>query len=262
MAYISTNLTRVVPFALTLLMIVAMIGCAGPAVTLNVSAATSLTDALKEINSLYAQDNPLVIVTTNFGGSGTLQRQIENGAPTDIFISAATTQMDALQKGKLIIDDSRQDLLTNKIVLIVPAGNPLGINDFKDLTSDKVTKIAMGDPKSVPAGMYGQRVFDKFGISDALKSKLVLGSDVRQVLTYVESGNVDAGIVYLTDTKTSAKIKVVANAPDDISAKVLYPVAIIKASKNADAARAYENFLFSSRAILVFEKYGFNMAGE
>jgi molybdate transport system substrate-binding protein len=262
MAYISTNLTRVVPFALTLLMIVALIGCAGPAVTLNVSAATSLTDALKEINSLYAQDNPSVIVTTNFGGSGTLQRQIENGAPTDIFISAATTQMDALQKGKLIIDDSRQDLLTNKIVLIVPAGNPLGINDFKDLTSDKVTKIAMGDPKSVPAGMYGQRVFDKFGISDALKSKLVLGSDVRQVLTYVESGNVDAGIVYLTDTKTSAKIKVVANAPDDISAKVLYPVAIIKASKNADAARAYEKFLFSSRAILVFEKYGFNMAGE
>ena len=248
------------------LIIVSLIGMAACAakepVTLNISAAASLTDALKEINSLYSQDNPAVTVTTNFGGSGTLQKQIENGAPTDIFISAAATQMDALQKEKLIVDDSRKDLLINKIVLIVPSGNPLGISDFKDLASDKATKIAIGDPKSVPAGMYGQQVFDKFGISDALKSKLVLAGDVRQVLTYVESGNVDAGIVYLTDAKTSTKIKIVANAPDDINAKILYPVAVIKASRNVDAARAYEKFLFSSPAKLVFEKYGFNMAGQ
>ncbi len=245
-----------------LVVIVSLLGCAAPAVTLNVSAAASLTDALKEINALYMQDNPGVTITSNFGSSGTLQKQIENGAPTDVFISAAAAQMDALQKEKLIIDDSRQDLLINKVVLIVPPGNPLGITDFKGLVSDKVTKIAIGDPKSVPAGMYGQQVFDKLGISDALKSKLVLGSDVRQVLTYVESGNVDAGVVYLTDAKTSTKISIAANAPDDINAKIVYPVAVVKASKNADAARAYEKYLFGSRAKAVFDKYGFTMAAK
>jgi molybdate transport system substrate-binding protein len=248
--------------AAMLITIVSLLGCTAPSVTLNVSAAASLTDALKEINVLYMQDTPGVTVTSNYGSSGTLQKQIENGAPTDIFVSAASAQMDALQKGKLILDDTRQDLLINKVVLIVPSGNPLGITDFKGLVSDKVTKIAIGDPKSVPAGMYGQQVFDKFGISDSLKSKLVLGSDVRQVLTYVESGNVDAGVVYLTDAKTSAKVVVAANAPDDINAKIVYPVAIVKASKNADAARAYEKYLFGSKAKAVFDKYGFTRASK
>jgi molybdate transport system substrate-binding protein len=245
-----------------LVAIVSLLGCAAAPVALNVSAAASLTDALKEINVIYMQDNPGVTVTSNFGSSGTLQKQIENGAPTDIFVSAAAAQMDALQKEKLIIDDSRQDLLINKVVLIVPAGNPLGITDFKGLVFDKVVKIAIGDPKSVPAGTYGQQVFDKLGISDAVKSKLVLGSDVRQVLTYVESGNVDAGIVYLTDAKTSSKVVIAANAPDDINAKIVYPVAVVKASKSADAARAYEKYLFGSKAKAVFDKYGFTMAGK
>jgi molybdate transport system substrate-binding protein len=248
--------------AVILIAIIALLGCAAPAVTLNVSAAASLTDALKEINVLYMQDNPGVTVTSNFGSSGTLQKQIENGAPTDIFVSAASAQMDALQKGKLIIDDTRQDLLINKVVLIVPIGNPLDITDFKGLVSDKVTKIAIGDPKSVPAGTYGQQVFDKFGISDSVKSKLVLAGDVRQVLTYVESGNVDAGVVYLTDAKISTKVVIVANAPDDINAKIVYPVAVVKASKSVDAARVYEKYLFGSRAKAVFDKYGFTMAGK
>ncbi|MGD0855818.1 MAG: molybdate ABC transporter substrate-binding protein [Dehalococcoidia bacterium] len=254
--------TKLLPLVAAILAIISVAGCAAPAATVNVSAAASLTDALKEVNKLYVEANPNVTVIPNFGGSGTLQKQIENGAPVDIFISAAAAQMDALQKEKMIIDDTRRNLLINKVVLIVPSGNPLGIGDFKDLVSDKVAKIAIGDPKSVPAGMYAQQIFDKFGISDSLKSKLVLGSDVRQVLTYVESGNVDAGIVFITDAKISGKVKIVANAPDDINAKVVYPVAMIQASKNTLVALGYESFLFSNQAIAVFEKYGFNMAGK
>lgn len=237
-------------------------GCARPAVTVNVSAAASLTDVIKEIDTLYTQQNPNVTITANFGGSGTLQKQIENGAPVDIFISAAAAQMDALQKEKLILNDTRKDLLVNKVVLIVPADSSLGITGFKDLTGDTVKKVAIGDPKSVPAGTYAQQVFDKIGITDAIKSKLVMGSDVRQVLTYVETGNVDAGVVYITDAKISGKVKIAANAPDEINAKIVYPVAVIKDSKNAGAARDYESFLFSPQAKTLFEKYGFTVVGK
>jgi molybdate transport system substrate-binding protein len=231
-------------------------------VTLNVSAAASLTDALKEVNSLYMQEKPNVTITPNFASSGTLQKQIENGAPADVFISAAAAQMDALQKEGLILDVTRKDLLNNKVVLIVPSDSTLGLTSFADLANDKVEKVAIGDPESVPAGKYGQQAFDELGITSQIESKLILGSDVRQVLSYVESGNVDAGIVYSTDAKTSTKVNVVASAPDDINAKIVYPVAVIKASTNQDAAQDYENFLFSSQAKAIFEKNGFSMVSK
>ena len=243
---------------LTIALFVSLIGCAPKQpITLNISAAMSLTDALKEINSLYMQEKPNVTITPNFASAGTLQKQIENGAPADVFFSAAAAQMDALQKQGLILDDTRKNILTNTLVLVVPSDSTLGITSFKDLAGDKVKQIAIGDPKSVPCGTYAQQTFDEFGITDQLQSKLILGSDVRQILTYVESGNVDAGIVWTTEAKTSTKVKVVAIAPDDINAKVVYPVAVIKASKNPDAAKDYENFLFSQQAKEIFEKYGF-----
>ncbi len=201
-------------------------------------------------------------ITPNFASSGTLQQQIENGAPTDVFISAGAAQMDALQKQELILNDTRKDLLKNKVVLIVPSDSTLDLTSFTDLTNDKVKKVAIPDPKSTPSGMYGQQAFDELGITAQIQSKLIIGSDVRQVLTYVESGNADAGIVYSTDALTSSKVKVVASAPDDINAKVVYPVAVIKASKNPDAAKDYENFLFSNQAKTVFEKYGFTMVSK
>jgi molybdate transport system substrate-binding protein len=231
-------------------------------VTLNVSAAASLTDVLKEINNLYTSGKPNVTITPNFASSGTLQTQIENGAPVDIFISAAMAQMDNLQKEQLILNDTRKNLLTNKVVLVVPADSTLSITSFQDLTNDKVKKVAIGDPKSVPCGTYGQQAFDLLGITAQIQSKEILGSDVRQVLTYVESSNVDAGIVFSTDAKTSTKVKVVAAAPDEINAKVMYPVAIIKASKIPDAAKDYLNFLFSAQAKAVFEKYGFTVVSK
>lgn len=253
-----------------LLVVTLAAGCSGtsttsptipqtPPVELNVSAAASLTDALKAVNDAYIKDNPNVTVVANFAASGTLQKQIEQGAPTDVFISAAAKQMDSLQKESLIINDTRQDLLNNKIVLVVPTNNALNISKFQDLTDARVTKIAIGDPESVPAGTYGMQALDTLGISASLKSKLILCSDVRQVLTYVQSGDVDAGIVYSTDAATTDKVKVVDNAPDSINALIVYPVAVIKTSKNVDAAKAYIAFLFSDKAKAIFEKYGFSM---
>jgi molybdate transport system substrate-binding protein len=248
---------------LTIALFTGLAGCAtSEPVTLNVSAAASLTDVLKEINNLYTQGKPNVTITPNFASSGTLQQQIEQGAPADIFISAAATQMDNLQKKELISNDTRKDLLNNKVVLIVPNDSTLGITSFKDLASDKVKIVAIPDPKSSPAGMYGQQAFDELGITAQVQPKEVLGSDVRQVLTYVETGNVDAGIVYSTDAKTSSKVKVVASAPDSINAKVVYPVAVIKASKNPDTAKNYLDFLFSAQAKALFEKYGFTIVSK
>jgi molybdate transport system substrate-binding protein len=147
--------------------------------------------------------------------------------------------------------------LNNKVVLVIPADSTLGLTSFNDLTKDIVKKIAIGDPKSVPAGTYGQQAFDKLGITESIQSKLILGSDVRQVLSYVESGDVDAGIVYSTDAVVSSKVKVVASAPEEINAKIVYPVAVIKASQNTDAAQDYIDFLFTAKAKEIFEKFGF-----
>jgi molybdate transport system substrate-binding protein len=232
------------------------------AVALNVSAASSLTDALKEINALYTKENPNITITPNFASSGTLQKQIEQGAPADVFISAGASQMDALQKENLIVTTTRKNLLNNTLVMIVPNDSTLGLTNFKDLAGDNVKKIAIGDPKSVPAGSYAQMAFDELGITAQVTGKYVIGADVKGVLSYVESGNVDAGLVYSTDAKTSTKVKVVANAPADINAKIVYPAAVVAASKVAKAATNYENFLFGTEAKTIFEKWGFTMAGK
>jgi molybdate transport system substrate-binding protein len=233
-----------------------------PSITLNISAAASLTDALKAIDALYTKTNTNITLTPNFASSGTLQKQIEQGAPADIFVSAAASQMDALQKENLIDSTSRKNLLYNKVVLVVPNDSTLDLTSFKDLANDKLTKIAIGDPKSVPAGTYAQAAFDELGITAQVTGKYVMGADVKAVLSYVESGNVDAGIVYSTDALVSTKVKVVAFAPDDINARVVYPVAVVSASKNVDTAKDYINFLFSADAKAIFEKYGFTVAGK
>ena len=228
-----------------------------PAFDLNVSAASSLTDALTEINTLYMQKNKNITIVANYAASGTLQKQIEQGAPADVFISAGAKQMQALQDEGLLLDGTRQNLLTNKVVLVVPIDSTLTMADFTGLTGASVQKIAIGDPESVPAGTYAKQAFDQLGIYDQIQSKLILCSDVKQVLSYVEAGNVDAGIVYATDAAISKKVKVVANAPAEVNAKVVYPLAAIKATKYADAARAYIAFLTTPEAKAIFEKYGF-----
>lgn len=195
-------------------------------------------------------------ITYNFGASGALQQQIENGAPVDIFISAAKKQMDALESKNLLIKETRHNLLTNQLVLIVPKSS-MGINNFRQLTGSNVKKIALGEPKSVPVGQYAEEVFKKLGVLEQVKAKFVLGNNVRQVLAAVEAGNVDAGIVYLTDAKTSNLIKVVAT--ENLHSPIVYPIAILKESKNLDKAKEYLQFLDSKKAKAIFKKYGFGI---
>jgi molybdate transport system substrate-binding protein len=236
------------------------------AVTLNIAAASSLTNVLKAIDTLYTTANPNVTLTPSFGASGTLQTQIENGAPADVFISAAAAQMDNLQKENLIMPNTRKNLLDNTLVMVVPNGNPLGLTSFNDVTLDKVSKVAIGDPSSVPCGTYAQAAFTELGINSQVQPKEVLGSNVTQVLNYVQTGNVDVGFVYSTDALaanlTANKVTVVANAPADINAQIVYPEAVIEASKNPGAAEAYLNFLSSPQAEAVFQQYGFTMASN
>jgi molybdate transport system substrate-binding protein len=226
-------------------------------VELNVSCAASVTDALTAINNLYMEQNKNIKIAVNFAASGTLQKQIEQGAPADVFISAAAKQMNALQDSGLILDETRRDLLNNRVVLVVPADSTLDITDFMDLLNDDVKQVAIGDPEFVPAGTYGKQALELLEIYDKVQAKLILGSDVRQVLAYVESGNVDAGLVYSTDAAITTSVKMVADAPNEVNSKIVYPVAVTKSSQKVDPAKAYIGFLFGPDARAIFEKYGF-----
>jgi molybdate transport system substrate-binding protein len=230
---------------------------------LTVSAAISLKDALDRAEQAYTAINANVTFSPNYGGSGTLQQQIEQGAPVDVFISAAPKQMDALQSKGLLLDGTRRDLFANEVVLIVPKNSKLGLKSFRDLTRPDVKKIALGEPTTVPAGQYAKEVLSKLGIESSVTSKAVLAKDVRQVLTYVETGNVDAGIVYTTDAEiASDQVTIVARAPEGSHEPVIYPVAVIKDSKNPDAAKKFLDFLASPQGSAIFESYGFGKASS
>lgn len=225
-----------------------------------VSAAASLKDVMNTLAEEYKKSHPNVELTFNLGSSGSLQKQIEQGAPADIFISAAQKQMDDLDKQSLLADGTRKDLLVNKIVLITPKDNKTGISDFSDIITDKVSKIALGDPKSVPAGQYAEQVFKNLNYNDAVTPKAVYGNDVRTVLTWVENGEADCGIVYKTDAAISDKVKIIAEAPDGSHEPIIYPIAILKSTKDMEAAKSFVDFLQTPEAGKIFEKYGFAAA--
>jgi molybdate transport system substrate-binding protein len=228
-------------------------------VTLTISAAASLTAAMEEIKTLYAKEKGNVTINYNFGASGALQQQIEQGATADLFFSAAAKQMDTLQKKGLILDDTKVNLLGNTVVMVVKSDDSSGISDLKDATSDKIKKIALGEPKTVPVGQYSEEIFTSLNILDIVKSKAVYGKDVKEVLAWVETGNVDAGVVYGSDAKASKKVKVATTVGKDLyKTPVVYPVAVIKASKNIDDTKAFLKFLSSDNAKEVFEKHGFD----
>lgn len=231
-------------------------------VNLTISAAASLKDSFEELKNIYVSENENISITYNFGSSGTLQKQIEQGAEADIFVSAANKQMDILKNENLIVNDSLFTLLENTVVLVVPNDSDLTISDFKDLTNDSIKKIALGEPSSVPAGQYAEEVLTNVGVLDQVKGKGVYAKDVKEVLTWVESGNVDAGIVYGSDSKASDKVKVIVTASEESHSPVSYPAAVISESKNQDEANKFLDFLCSDKSKEVFEKYGFNFVGK
>jgi molybdate transport system substrate-binding protein len=233
--------------------------------TITVSAAISLKDALDELGPMFQVQQHRknggngTAVTYNYGGSGILARQIEQGAPVDVFFSAAEKQMDELAAQNLIVADTRRDLLGNALVLIAPAQST-ALNSFQDLTDPAVKNLALGETSTVPAGMYARQTLEHLGLFAALEKKVVYAKDVRAVLTYVETGNADAGLVYQTDANTSKKIRVVAVAPADSHDPILYPAAVLHDSKEKPAARAFLEFLQGPDARAVFQKYGFTSA--
>lgn len=225
-------------------------------IELTISVAASLKDVMGEIKLAYEKQNSDIVLTYNFGSSGSLQKQIEQGAFVDVFISAATKYMDELEDKGLIIEDTRKDFLENKLVLIEPIEFS-AITDFNGLAKDTVKRIGIGEPKSVPAGQYGEELFNNIGIIDLLRSKFVYAKDVREVLLWVETGNVDAGLVYETDARASEKVRLVARAPEGMYTPVYYPAAVIKESENREEAKDFVEFLYSSEAKPIFEEYGF-----
>lgn len=232
-----------------------------------VSAAASLTDALQVLGGLFEQEHPGVRVRYNFGPSGALARQIEQGAPVDVFVSASRSVTEALARAGLVEPGWMRAMAGNVVVVVVPAGaggaepgTGVVVRGWRDLVRSGVRRVAIGDPAYVPAGEYARQVLQHLGLWESVRPRLVLGMDVRQVLHYVARGEVDAGIVYLTDVAGQPGVRVVDRAPPGSHEPVTYPVAVVTHAPHPREARAFAGFLRSDRAAAVLRRFGFEPA--
>jgi molybdate transport system substrate-binding protein len=226
-------------------------------VELTISAAASLKDAMEVIQNTYQEEHPEVELKFNFGGSGSLQQQISQGAPVDLFFSAAEDKFDLLVDSGDITKEDGVDLLGNELVLVVPKEEQSSMTSFQDLAKEEVDKISIGTPESVPAGKYAKESLEKMDVWKNVESKVVYAKDVRQVLSYVETGNVGAGIVYKTDALVSDKVNIAATADPETHAPIIYQVGIMKDSEHYEASKDFYSYLQSDDGLRVFEEYGF-----
>lgn len=225
---------------------------------LTVSAAISLKNVFTDIGKLFEKSHLGAKINFNFGASGDLAKQIVGGAPVAVFASAAQKDMDEVEKAGLLLPRSRGDFTGNGVVLVQPRPTRLKMTGFSDLAKPEVEKIAIGNPKTVPAGRYAMEVLTHFKLADSLKDKLVLAENVRQVLDYVARGEVDAGLVYQTDAKArSQEVQVVAPAPADSHKPVVYPIALIKSAANEVLAKDFIALVLSAQGQEVLQKFGF-----
>ena len=223
-----------------------------------VAAAASLKNAYEdELIPMFEEQYPGVTVEGTYDSSGKLQTQIEEGLEADVFMSAATKQMKALDEEGMIASDTIVNLLENKIVLIVQTGSDSKMDSFEKIGD--AASIALGDPESVPAGQYAKEALTNLNVWDSIQDKVSFGTNVTEVLNQVAAASADAGIVYATDAASKAdQVTVVAEAPEgSLEKKVIYPVAVVKATAHEDAAKAFVDFLQTPEAIAVFESYGF-----
>lgn len=228
-----------------------------PPIQLTVSAAASLQDVLATIAPEFNKYHGNITIAYNFASSGSLQQQIEQGAPTDLFFSAAQQPMDTLQNKNLILADSRANIVTNRLVLIAPQQSSLSITNLSQLKDAPITYLAVGEFRSVPAGQYGKQVFQSLDLLPSLQSKFVFSNDVRGVLATVASGNADVGLVYATDAARSQGVKVMVTIPEESHQPIVYPIAIVSRSEHPEAARLYIDFLKSPTAQDIFQNSGF-----
>jgi molybdate transport system substrate-binding protein len=226
------------------------------AAQVRVFAAASLTDSLKEIASAYEKGSGDKIVF-NFGASSTLARQIQEGAPADIFFSADEAKMDGLEAKGLIENGTRKDRLSNSLVIVVSAENGAAINSPQDLANPSIKRVALGDPRAVPIGVYAREYLEKLKLWDAVRPKVVATENVRAALAAVEAGNADASIVYKTDAAISKKVKVAFEVPLEEGPKIKYPMAMLKDAKEPQTAKKFLEHLSSELAGEVFKKFGF-----
>lgn len=245
---------------LALVCVAAAIAATAHAGTILVSAAASLTDALTQIGRAYSASHPGQTVRFNFAASGSLQRQIEQGAPVDLFISAGPLEMDELQKEGRIVPSTRAILVRNRLVLIAPSGSSL--RSWDDLKSARVRRVAMSNPDSVPSGRYALETLQRRGLWPIVHPKAVYGENVRQTLAYVAQRDVDAGIVFATDAAIDrARVRIVAYATAGEDLKpIVYPMAEVAGGPDPAGARAFEAFLESPPAQRILAQYGFEPA--
>ena len=227
-----------------------------PVTELTVLAAASMTDAMQEIGEAYQETHGNIEITYQFDSSGTLKTQIEEGAPADIFISAATKQMDELVQGELVEKDSVFPWLENKVVLIVPKDSEDGPDSFEDAAKEEVPMIAIGN-EDVPVGQYTQTIYQNLGLWENIQAKANLASNVRQVLDWVATGNAPCGVVYATDAQIEKNVKVVCEAPKGSCDPVIYPAGMVSASKEKEEAAEFLEYLKTEEVSKILEAYGF-----
>ena len=274
---------KVVGWALTAAFVVGVLGGCGSdtqeqkaaskdKVHLTVFAAASMTETMNQIAEKYQKDHPNVEITFNYDSSGTLKKQIQNGAECDLFISAAQKQMNQLDASKdekanpekldMVDTSTRVDLLENKVVLVTPEGNPKGIANFNDMAvklKDGTIRLAMGN-SDVPVGQYTQKILTFYDIDEnaiARAGHITYGSNVKEVTTQVREGSADCGVIYATDAY-SAKLTPVDSATKAMCGQVVYPAAVLKTSKNQEAAKEFLQYLQSDEAMQIFTSVGFS----
>jgi molybdate transport system substrate-binding protein len=228
---------------------------------LHVFAAASLTDALGELAAAYQKDSGETVLL-NAGASSTLARQIQEGAPADLFLSADEEKMDGLEKRGLLLAGTRRSILANTLVIVVPADSTLRIAAPADLAAPRVRALALAEPQSVPAGIYARRYLEGRGLWERVRDKVIPTENVRGALAAVESGNADAGIVYKTDAGISKKVRIAYEVPRAEGPAISYPFAVVAATRRPQAARRFLAWLESPAALAVFQRYGFLLATE
>lgn len=225
--------------------------------TITIMAAASLVDALDSIIEEYKKENSNVEIQVSYGGSGSLQIQIEEGAPADLFISAGEKQMDALEEKNLLVEGSRVDLLKNELVLIVPKESKTEISSISDL--DKASNIGIGEIGSVPVGQYTKQALESLEVYEQLESKYVFANDVRTLLTWVENKEVDCGFVYKTDAISSSHVSIIETVDASLYDTVIYPMAKIAGREENTQLDSFITYLKGEKGTEIFESYGFTV---
>lgn len=224
------------------------------ATEIHVMAAASLTDALGDIQEQYEQENNVKLVI-NYGSSGKLREQIMQGAPADVFLSASLEDMEKLDAEGEVSQSA--NVLANQLVMVATPEASERLSSWSNLTSGEIQGIGMGQPDSVPAGRYSLEALENLGMWEDVEDHVIYGTDVRQVLTYVETGNTDVGLVYQTDALSSDEVEIIDVAPEGSHEPIIYPVGLLSSAADDDAADSLYQYLQSEDALAVFETYGF-----